>query len=459
MPCLLLNLPSEIIESIICLSSSKPYSETDFLGWQYPEHNYTHLEAIALSCQRLYKLCAPFLWKHKEFILPRVNDIRASESIRMATDLLSTPAALSPDHVLGNHVCSLYRDLTSGPHFDLANSKLMAGLVTNLKALRIDFHPLPRADHYGLVYFLAACPHLTELFISHCQDTFDDFDTLCQYKPKLISLTLISCTIKQKTLENIIQLFHPTLKKFLFRQVLIEPTNIQQKTNAHNMSLQLGSMHPLHYQHIGVSAIPQTIYLESIHHLTQLALTDSISYDTLEHIVNVSPKLEKLAIVLHDYYPQEIASSVIALTYLDKMQVLSIAFRKYYPISREFERIPCHAPSHVWSLLVNSMPKLRSLYISTSRMLVSVDFIPKLLDMHPYLENVMIYSIAFTTLNWQKKNSLRYMYLEECKFVTFNICKEYQKYLYTRQEAIEKNFARIMDDVSDVQLCFAKGYN
>ncbi|CAO3680838.1 unnamed protein product [Rhizopus stolonifer] len=457
MPCLLLSLPSEIIESIIYLSSIKPYDEADFLGWRYPEHKYTHLKSIALSCQRLYKLCAPFLWKHKEFILPRVQDIKTADSIQMATELLSTPAALSPDFVLGDHVCSLHRNLSNGPHFDLSNSKLMANLVTNLKALRIDFHPSPRTEHYGLVYFLESCPNLTELFISHCQDTFDDFSALCQHKPKLISLTLVDCTIKRDTLDTIIDLLRPTLKKFLFRQVLIEPPLPPKKTNAHLLT-NIDLLHPVHYQHSKVSMIPQQVYLGAIQNLTQLALTDSVSCSTLEYIVDVSPRLEKLAIVIHDYYPQEIARSITAIIRLDQMLVLSIAFRKYYPISREFERFPCHAPSYVWSLLVDSMPKLSSLYISTSRLLVSTDFIPNLLQTHPHLKDVVIYSIAFTTLACQETSQLRHMYLQECKYITFNVCKEYNQYLYTRQEVIENNYSHIIDDVSDVQLCFIKGY-
>ncbi len=253
----LLSLPSEIIEHIIHLSSIKPYDEADFLGWCYPEHNYVHLKYIALSCQRLYKLCAPFLWKHKEFILPREYDVKKGEAIQMATDLLSTPTALSSNFVLGDHICSLYRNLTTGPHFDLVNSSLMAQLVPNLRALRIDFHPSPRTEHYGLRYFFKYCPHLKELFISHCQDTFDDFAAIYQYKPKLISLALVDCTIKEDTLKVIIELLHPNLRRFLFRQVLIEP-KARVKTNiTHLLAVShLDFLHPFHFQNSRAPPVP-----------------------------------------------------------------------------------------------------------------------------------------------------------------------------------------------------------
>ncbi|EIE80399.1 hypothetical protein G6F46_006672 [Rhizopus delemar] len=456
----LLSLPSEIIEHIIHLSSIKPYDEADFLGWCYPEHNYVHLKYIALSCQRLYKLCAPFLWKHKEFILPREYDVKKGEAIQMATDLLSTPTALSSNFVLGDHICSLYRNLTTGPHFDLANSSLMAQLVPNLRALRIDFHPSPRTEHYGLRYFFKHCPHLKELFISHCQDTFDDFAAIYQYKPKLTSLALVDCTIKEDTLKVIIELLHPNLRRFLFRQVLIEP-KARVKTNiTHLLAIShLDFLHPFHFQNSRATVIHQHIYITAACHLTQLALTDSINCCALEQITQSSPLLEKLAIVIHDYYPEQVARCVMAITSLQKMRVLSIAFRKHYPISREFERFPCHAPSRVWSYFAICMPELKSLYISTSRLLLSSDFIPNLINYHPHLVDIMIYSIAFTTQPpTEVSSNLRDEYLREYESITYTTFEEYQPYLYTRQEAIENNYARIIDDVSDVHLCFIKGY-
>ncbi|ORE08793.1 hypothetical protein BCV72DRAFT_80745 [Rhizopus microsporus var. microsporus] len=463
-----LNLPNEVLEYIIHLSSIKPYDDTDFLGWCYPEHSYTHLKSIALCCQRLYKLCSPFLWKHKEFILPRQHDVKKESIIQIATDILATPSALSSiPLVLGDHVCSLYRNLTTSPHFDLINSRLMAQLVCNLKALRIDFHPLPRTEHYGLRYFFEYCPHLTEVFISHCQDTYDDFDALCRYKPRLTSLTLIDCTVKERTLEIMMDLFRPTLKRLLFRQVLIEPSINTTQLTSHLLTAaaseaRLGFLHPLHFQNSQAAGIPQSMYIKASPNLRQLALTDSISCSTLEQITQASPLLEKLAIVLHDYYPEQIARSLTAITSLQRMTVLSLSFRKHYPLSREFERFPCHAPSSVWSYFATCLPKLKSLYISSSRLLISYEFIPILLQYHPFIVDVMIYSISFTQPpippSDNSLSNLRDTYLYECRYITYKIPDEHRHYLYTGQEAIQQSYNRVIDDVSDVQLCFIKGY-
>ncbi|CAO3592216.1 unnamed protein product [Absidia cylindrospora] len=157
---LLLQLPSEILEHIIYVASKIARNDQyQFSSWQYPEHSYTHLKYIALTCRRLYILCTPYLWRDKEFILPAENDKpNNSSNVHMATDILSEQAALF-HHLchLGCYVRSLCRDLTNSPHYDLSNSCLMARLVCNLRALRIDFHPSPRTEHYGLRYFAQHC--------------------------------------------------------------------------------------------------------------------------------------------------------------------------------------------------------------------------------------------------------------------------------------------------------------
>lgn len=331
----LLKLPSEVLEKIIDLSSligERKDERHQFLGWSYPEHSYVHLKSIALCCRKLYILCAPFLWKDKEFILPCEDDEKnVNATVQMATDILSKKALFQHDHYLGEYVRSLSRDLTSGPHFDLHNSKLMAQLVCNLRALRIDFHPLARTDHYGLRYFAEYCPHLNELYLNQCRDTFNDFLSLVQYQPPLVSLTLTNCTIKETTLEKLTAILKPTY--ILLQQVLIEPPT-KPKTNSHLIdTANQAFLHPFHYQDTQATAIPPRLLQSlAINNLSQLALTtDSVSSHLLSQMVMYSPHLEKLSILLHDLNPYDVQQSLASVSQLTHLSTLSLGFEKFYP--------------------------------------------------------------------------------------------------------------------------------
>ncbi|KAL9554009.1 hypothetical protein MBANPS3_003021 [Mucor bainieri] len=404
----LLKLPSEVLEKIIDLSSmieARKDEGHQFLGWSYPEHSYVHLKSIALCCRRLYILCAPFLWKDKEFILPRADDEKsANAAVQMATDILSKKALFQQDYYLGDYVRSLSRDLTSGPHFDLLNSKLMAQLVCNLRALRIDFHPLARSDHYGLRYFAEYCPQLNELYLNQCRDTFNDFLSLVQYQPPLISLTLTNCTIKETTLEKLATTLKPTF--ILLQQVLIEP-HTKPKTNTHLIdTMNQANLHPFHYQ--------DTQALASVSRLSHLS-------------------------------------------------TLSLGFKKFYPVTKECDTLPCHAPSAAWTALAKQLPSLQLLYISASRLVVSSDFIPTLIHTcGTSLKNVVIHNLALTQdphLTLEKDEEIiRNVYLKECASITYDIndWSGSKSNLYTFEEAKKRGF----DWLSDTdQVCYIKGFD
>lgn len=395
-----LKLPSEILQRIIHLSALKPDDDDvhyEMHGWPYPEHSYIHLKSIALCCRRLYILVAPFLWRDKEFILPREDDKKSEHPVvQMATDILSKKALFQEDYFLGDYVRSLSRDLTHGPHYNLTNSKLMAQLVSNLRALRIDFHPSPRTEEYGLRYFVEYCPHLSELYLTHCRDTFDDFLSLHKYKPPLTALTLIGCTIKEETLEKLATHSLPLLSKLFLQQVVVEPLTAV-KTNTHLIDTTLPFLHPFHYQDTRSTLVPPALYQSFIqhHHLTQLALSDTVNYKVIAGITHSSPHLEKLAIALHDIHPYYVHQSLQAIGQLSSLSVLSIAFREETAhISRASEKLTCQVPALSWQALASKLPLLNSLYISSSRVLLCSDFISTLLDTSPQLSNVIIHNIA-----------------------------------------------------------------
>lgn len=463
----LLTLPSEVLEKIIDLASTIEQRKDEghqFLGWSYPEHSYVHLKSIALCCRRLYILCAPFLWKDKEFILPRADDEKsANAAVQMATDILSKKALFQQDYYLGDYVRSLSRDLTSGPHFDLLNSRLMAQLVCNLRALRIDFHPLARSDHYGLRYFAEYCPQLNELYLNQCRDTFNDFLSLVQYQPPLISLTLTNCTIKETTLEKLAATLKPAF--ILLQQVLIEPPT-KPKTNSHLIdTLNQANLHPFHYQDTQVTAMPpRLLQALAANHLSQLALTtDSISSSLLAQMAISSPHLEKLSILLHELNPFHVQQALASVSQLSHLSTLSLGFKKFYPVTKECDTLPCHAPSAAWTSLAKQLPSLQLLYISASRLVVSSDFIPTLIHTcGKTLKNVIIHNLALTQdphMPLEKDEELiRNVYLNECASITYDINDWIgsNSDLYTFEEARKKGF----DWFSDTdQVCYIKGFD
>ncbi|KAI8645121.1 hypothetical protein BD408DRAFT_90531 [Parasitella parasitica] len=463
----LLKLPSEVLERIVDLSSlieERNDEKHQFLGWSYPEHSYVHLKSIALCCRRLYILCAPFLWKDKEFILPRQDDKKSpSAAVQMATDILSKKALFQEDYYLGDYVRSLSRDLTSGPHFDLLNSKLMAQLVCNLRALRIDFHPLARSEHYGLRYFAEYCPQLNQLYLNQCRDTFNDFLSLVEHRPPLASLTLTNCTIKESTLEKLITTLKPTF--ILLQQVLIEPPK-KLKTNSHLIdTTNQPFLHPFHYQDTQVSAIPPKLLQSlAVNNLSQLALTtDSITSSLLTQMTLSSPHLEKLSILLHELNPCHVQQALTSLSRLSRLCTLSLGFKRFYPVTKECDKLPCHAPSAAWVALAKQLPLLQLLYISASRLVVSSDFIPTLIDTcGSSLKNVIIHNLALTQYPHaaleEDEETIRDVYMKECASITYDIAHwtSHAHDLYTFEQAKKKGF----DWFSDTdQVCYIKGFD
>ncbi|RCH82730.1 hypothetical protein CU098_007094, partial [Rhizopus stolonifer] len=398
--------------------------------WSYPEHSYYDLKSIALCCRRLYLLCLPFLWKHKEFILPAQDDQKTdNDNVHVATDILSKKAQFQYSY-LGDYVRSLYRDLTNSPYFDLHNSMIMAQLVSNLKALRIDFHPMTRTEHYGLRYFVEHCPHLGELYLSHCRDTFDDFSSLITFQPPLISLTLVHCTIKQTTFEKLAEFYSASLESVFLEQVLIEPD--QQ------------SLFP--YQPTSIpQSLVQSLFQSS--RLVQLALTtDSMSISVLCFLVDHAPYMEKLTIMLYELIPVYVQRAIETLSRLVHLSTLSLKFNQCYPDSGEYTKLPCHAPSSAWTLFATQFPKLQLLHIATTRLLVTLDFIPILLRSSPLLKNIMIHNLALVTEPYtqleKETHRIREAYLNDCETITFDLQKwqDYRRFIYSYEEARMKGF-------------------
>ncbi|KAI9313063.1 hypothetical protein BX666DRAFT_1979152 [Dichotomocladium elegans] len=394
-PAHLFRLPNELLVQIIGESSriKRDYG-SQFLGWPYPLYRHSQLKDISLACRRLYILCLPLLWRDKEFILPREDDEYRNQqyrltSVQAATDILSQPILLahrSSTLRLGSLVRTLSRDLTNGPHYDLHNSRLMAQLVCNLHALRIDFHPKARAEPYGLHFFIEYCPHLSELYLENCRDTYDDFSSLITHQRRLTSLTLLCCTIKQSTLSALIDSLKTSLRQLMLQRVLIEPDTGNKTHNITAATMAVGNVMP----------IPPSLYARLFHHqlLTQLALSESISFHMLNLIVTHSPCLEKLALILNETDPVLCTRCILLLTCLDKLQVLSLAFRSVHPLSIVHERLPCRTPASTWSYFASTLPCLRLMHVSASEVLLPLDFFTKLFHHHPQLSQCMFHAIA-----------------------------------------------------------------
>ncbi|KAG0167626.1 hypothetical protein DFQ28_005921 [Apophysomyces sp. BC1034] len=440
-----LQLPNELLEDIIHITSRVEFSKYRFIGWKYPDHEYDLLQPIALTCRRLYILCAPYLWRDKEFILPREDDDRRRHDTPMATDILSTQG-LFPNTLRGHYVRSLSRDLINGTHYDMNNSELMAQLVCHLRALRIDFHPKTRSEHYGLRLFAQFCPSLSELYLENCRDTYDDFQSLIEYRRSLTSLTLLCCTIKQDTLSQLIDLFKPTLRSLLFQRVLIE----QQQFNK-------------------ATPIPIPLYRRLLScHLTQLALSDSLGFSLVQTIVQNSPKLEKLAIILHELEPVLVTRSILLLATLDSLVILSLAFRRVQPLSTVYERLPCCAPARLWSHFASRLPSLQLIHVSTSRLLLNSDFMARFFQRQR--QHVMLHHIAWCpkvnesdAIDENDENGLWTEYLNDLDNSVDTVDawqsgeqREHGRYILTCEEAKSIGF-KCFDNTDRV--CFVKGFD
>ncbi|KAI8335044.1 hypothetical protein BC941DRAFT_431084 [Chlamydoabsidia padenii] len=480
---LLLQLPSEILEHIIYVASKIPRNDPyQFSTWQYPEHSYTHLKYIALTCRKLYILCTPYLWRDKEFILPAESDKPGEASdIQMATDILSEQAALFR-HLshLGCYVRSLCRDLTNSPYYDLPDSCLMAQLVCNLRALRVDWHPKPRTEHYGLCYFSQHCPSLSELYLENCRDTFDDFYTLVHYKRRLRSLTLLNCTIKADTLVQLCNLARGSLHSLLLQQVWIEPiqkhnnddhhtldeqedtTTINNLTTSYLHSNSSTLISPLLYTHILASQI----------NLTRLALSDSVSMDILDIIADGSPHLERLAITLHERHPSRVVASLFAISRLNRLTLLSLAFR--YATNIIHERLACSAPARYWPLLIQRLNRLEFLHVSASQLLLEGDFIVQLLQPSFSLKRIMFHHVALVSPprqqqpsnNWDSSNQDILHDYEQDLELAQNTIESWQRstslwqhvdgYILSLEQAERKRFTCFY---STDKVCFVKGFD
>ncbi|KAF7731651.1 hypothetical protein EC973_008821 [Apophysomyces ossiformis] len=441
----LLDLPNEILEDIIHITAKVDYNKYRFIGWQYPCYHYDELQPIALTCRRLYFLCAPYLWRDKEFILPYEDDDRKREHTPMATDVLST-CGLFHSNLRGHYVRSLSRDLTNGMHFDMNNSELMAQLVCHLRALRIDFHPKTRSEPYGLQFFAQFCPSLSELYLENCRDTYDDFRSFVKYGRSFTSLTLLCCTIQHDTLHQLIDLCKPTLRSLLFQRVLIE-----QSSNK-------------------ATSIPTPLYERLLScHLTRLALSDSLGYGLVQIIVESSPHLENLALILHEIDPVLVTRSILSLAMLDKLVILSLTFRRVQPLSTMYERLPCCAPARAWSHFASRLPSLQVIHLSASRVLLHTDFLSHFFE-HPR-SHVMLHHIAWCPkthgnddLSSNGERALLDEYIDDLAYANDDIEawkkeKELGKlmpYLFTGEEARANGYRSL--EITD-RVCFIKGFS
>ncbi|ORX60432.1 hypothetical protein DM01DRAFT_1160325 [Hesseltinella vesiculosa] len=369
--CLLLDLPDEILDAIIFAMTWVPKGRYDaLLSWPYPEHHTTDLHALAVTCRKLYLLCLPYLWRDKEFILPEetTQPPLSSHHRLIATDVLGQPSALAMfPPSLGAHVRSLSRDLSTSPHYDLSNSALMAGLVTNLRALRMDFHPKPRIEQYGLAYFAQHCPLLSELYLENCRDTFDDFQSLVLHRSPLTSLALISCSVKLLTLASLFDQCRPTLTHLHLQGVCLEPS----MTSPNNITTSYLASR-------AVVTIPHALYTRMLVHLpalTSLALYDSMFMELVCTLVAGAPNLERLTLSLHDQQPDRLWLSMDALTRLPRLTFLSLAFRyNTSTIPAEIALLPCALPSGCIDRWLRHLPpSLSFLHISAFRLLLQPD--------------------------------------------------------------------------------------
>ncbi|KAG2220014.1 hypothetical protein INT45_010382 [Circinella minor] len=493
------RLPNEILEEIIRTTARVERDEDrQFLGWQFPEHQHTQMKQIALSCRRFYALCIPYLWRDKEFILPREDDETKidSRTVQLATDILSRQTHLinnSNNTVdddgditkqqrrnkrhFGAFVRSLCRDLTNGPHYDMNNSRLMAELVCNLRALRIDFHPKARAEHYGLKFFVQSCPMLDELYLENCRDTYDDFASLLQYNRPLTSLTLLCCTIKEQTWHQLIELNKKSLKKLLLQRVLIEEDpNKNDNSNTGPSSLSSTIIKNITTASIvPLIPIPHTAYDHLFYNqqLTHLALSDAICYPMLNRIVTGSPQLLKLAIIIKESDPILTTRCILLLAQLRRLRILSLAFRSVHPLSTDYERLPCRAPSQAWTYFAQHMMDLRLIHVSASQLLLTHDFFSTLfnqqqqqqqLSFKKLLSQVMLHHVTHVATPisfdaWTDQQVLD-AYNKEIAITQdimdpWLINNDWQGYFLTYDQAQEKGF-RCFEQEDHV--CFVKGF-
>ncbi|CAO3690842.1 unnamed protein product [Umbelopsis ramanniana] len=383
----ILCLPDELLEFIVQYATNVTDDDRcQFLGWQYPKHNYNDLKNVAQTCRRFYVITAPSLWRDKDFILPREDDTNNADSaIGTATDLLSRRTILHYPRFVGYYVRSLSRNLASGCHYDLSNSALMSQLVPNLRSLRMDFSTLERTEKYGLDLFAKNCSNLDEIYLENCRDKFDDFKSLLTFQRPMRRLTLLSCTIKEETLLELMKMSRNNLQDLLFQRVLLEPPSPSEDRDRH-----FGHSRPL--------AISQSIYTHilSYHNLTQLALSDSISYSTLHTIATGSTNLEKLSIILDETDPILTNHCITLLASLYKLTILSLAFRNVDPYSGTYERLPCTASPSVWSYFAARLPRIAHLHISAIEIRLTADFFVRLFTYHDQLPNVMLHHIRWT---------------------------------------------------------------
>ncbi|CAO3623136.1 unnamed protein product [Cunninghamella blakesleeana] len=455
---ILLQLPSEILELIIHKASSIPRNNhNQIVSWQYPEHSCTRLQNMALTCRKLYILCAPYLWRDKEFILPAEDhEPTKNSNITMATDILSEKTIVLKQQMqyhLGGYVRSLYRDLTNNPNYDLTNSSLMAHLVHNLKALRIDFHSKPRMEQYGLCYFAEHCISLTEIYLENCRDTFDDFYSLIKYNCQLESITLVSCTIKADTLVQLSNQCKNSIKSLILQQVWIEPSIELDTSSNNNLSYTPTMINNLTTSYLHskkITFVPSQLYtqvLTSNYYLTLLVLSDSIDLETLNSVVNGSPYLERMTISLHERYPPRVANCLLLISNLKHLTLLSLAFR--YINNTGIERLPCCVPSFYWTFLIDQLNNLQFIHVSTTQLLLNDDFMNRITTSPTSfrIKNVMLHHLAMVpmtttiiptqaTLNILKHWKKQPFILTDHHHYMMDIVKEYEKDHLTAQNNV-----------------------
>ncbi|OBZ82332.1 hypothetical protein A0J61_09618 [Choanephora cucurbitarum] len=439
----LLDLPNEVIVTIIQQAANLSAEIKSALSpWPYPEYNYASLQPIALCCRQLYTLSLPLLWKDKVFILPGPDDLqRTTDASVTATDILATPARFHHVH-LGEYVRSLHRQLSNSPVFDLHNSMSIAQQVTHLRALRIDFHPQTRMAHYGLCYFAQHCPHLNELYLSHCRDTFDDFRSLIDFRPPLSSLVLESCTLKQNTYIALFELYSTSLSRIKFDQVEME------EESRHLLWQRVTPFPSFRF-----SAEPM-IRCSSL--LTEFALTDlSLTTTQLQTLVLHAPFLQALSVMLHETAPSQACQALQAICSLTQIETLSIAFCESDTNGR---RLPCPVPSMIWTFFATQFPQLHVLHIVSQHILVSTDFLPLLIQSSPFLSDVLIHHVGLV-LDPCTSNSIEDNYFTECNQMISDLTSwpaSQNEYVHTINE-LKVSGAAYFDHEMD-QICLVKNF-
>ncbi|CAM0136078.1 hypothetical protein VKS41_005535 [Umbelopsis sp. WA50703] len=431
----ILNLPDEILQIIIDYAAiSVADDRCQFLGWQYPKHNYYELKCLAQTCRRLYLITAPSLWRDKDFVLPCEDDTIGKESaVGMATDVLGRKTIFHYPRCVGYYVHSLSRDLTSGNQNDMNNSALMSQLVPNLRSLRMDFSPAERNEKYGLDLFVKSCPSLDEIYLENCRDTFDDFKSLLDFKRPLKRITLLCCTVKESTLTELMKMSGKTLQDLLFQRVLIEPPSPAEDR-------------PRLFSRGRPAVIAQPIFnrILSYHSLTQLALSDSLSHSTVQTIVTGSQNLEKLAIILGEMDSTLTNHCITLLASLHRLTILSLAFRNVDPYSGTYERLPCVASPSAWSYFAARLPHISLIHISATEIRLSAEFFVRLFTYHTNLPNVMLHHIR-----WAYEDATDDIVREWLGW------KDIQDHFMTQIEAQRRGFTCF--DMND-RVCFVKGF-